>query len=151
VALIVLVGLAFGLWNVLAAAESGQLNLSTALRVLVVWSLAAIPFLAFHGLRRRKAYGRWLSVLILLFWLGSQIRIHPNPFSLGQDDCGGGPVPCFQYSNPAQEQGAREARIAVEGGIIVLVFRLVFAKSVKAYFQSPLLAAGTPSQETTGA
>ena len=152
-ALMFIVGGAFILWNTLAitASESGKFNAGTVLRqALLLCALVAIPLLALHGLWRRKVYGRWLSIVILLVWLGSSILMHPNPFSLGQEDCRTGPVPCFQYSNRTQEEGARAGRLAVEAGLLVLIFKLAFAKSVKDYFQSSFIAESNPSRETTG-
>jgi hypothetical protein len=76
--------------------------------------------------------------------------MHPNPFSLGQDDCVSGPLPCFQYSNRDQEAGARAARITEEAALLVLIFNMVFAKSVKYYFQTPLTAASNQSAAGPG-
>lgn len=75
----------------------------------------------------------------MLISLATAIHIHPNPFSLGQDDCGR-PMPCLQYSNLTQEKAARAWRIAEDVGLLILIFNMLCSKSVRNYFQLGLPA-----------
>jgi hypothetical protein len=153
VLLTLVVGGALGFWNILSkqtAYSPIQLVIELVFFTARLAAILALPFLAFRGLQHRKAYGRWLGLLILIALLGEEIAMHPNPFSLGQDDCGKGPLPCFQYSNPDQEMGAATARILIEISLFVLISRMAFAKSVKAFFQAPVGDEPIESPETAG-
>ena len=91
-------------------------------------SLIALFVVAFWGLQKRESYGRWLSAGILLSYWGLSIytSIHPTP----------GPLPTFDidYSNPGERAGALIAAVLWNSGFFILLFELVFGKSVRRFF-----------------
>ena len=91
-------------------------------------SLIALFVVAFWGLQKRESYGRWLSLGILLSYWGVCIyaAFHPTP----------GPLPTFDidYSNPGERSGALIAAVMWNSGFFILLFELVFGKSVMRFF-----------------
>jgi len=140
-----LVGGAISIWQTLTAAKEPSLSPAAVLPMLffeVAWQtvLLTLASVGFVGLRRRKAYGRWLSLATLVLWLSFIVYLQPNPFHLGQDN--GNAPSWLQYSNRDQMVGAVYGRVSLQVFLLILIFRMAFAKSVKVFFQKNEVGAG---------
>jgi hypothetical protein len=82
-----------------------------------------------------RSYGRWLSLAVLVLWLGFELYQQPNPFYIGQDNCGNGPLHCFEYSNREQMIGGMITRVLIYVFLLILILRMAFANSIKIFFQ----------------
>ena len=106
------------------------------LRTLLVYGvmLGVVLLLAtaFWGLAKRKSYGRWLSVLLLLSFSGLLILMKLRRPS--------GPYQYYEYDNPAQLAGAIIVQVLLHGLILFLILRLSFSKSVRQFFQKEIRA-----------
>jgi len=147
---IVQIWLAFLLLGGVAAAmlESGRLITigsqgETAGKPFVLFTTFFVAFIAaylgvvgaaFVGLQRRKAYGRWLAIAILVAFLAYDVYEHPNPLALEQENCGNSPL-CFHYDNEGELEGARDARAVMDSANLILIWRMISAKSVKRFFE----------------
>ena len=112
--------------------------LSYWLRVLLTvlnWSLILGLFaFAFRGLQKRKPYGRWISLGLLFLWWGFNLYSALEPGHSGlRGTPSNGPIPTFPISD-AELPGAIIAEILVQLFLLTLIFRLLFAKSVKDFF-----------------
>ena len=100
-------------------------------RTLLVYGamLGVVLLLAitFWGLVKRKNYGRWLSVFLLLLFWGLLVLMKLRRPS--------GPYQYHEYDNAAQLAGAVFVQILLHGLILLLLVRLSFSKSVREFFR----------------
>ena len=102
----------------------------TLLVYAVMLGVVLLLAIAFWGLAKRKNYGRWLSVsLLLLFW-GLLILMKLRRPS--------GPYQYYEYDNPAQLAGAVIVQVLLHGLILLLILRLSFSKSVREFFRKEI-------------
>jgi hypothetical protein len=128
---IALLGLLFIFaWFVMLVAivkSTGGFNLGIlAVTVLYLGFLLGLSF-SFFGLQKRKTWGRWLSIGVLLvvwfIFLTAQVA---------QTD---GPIKRYEYSNSTERMAGMATSIAISAGMLALPLTLVFSRKVRAYFQ----------------
>jgi hypothetical protein len=108
-----------------------ELSIVRIMIIYAVWlSIVLLLAVAFWGLAKRKNYGRWLSVLSLLFFWGLIILIKLRRPS--------GPYQYYEYDNPAQLAGAVIVQVLLHGLILFLILRLSFSKSVREFFRKDI-------------
>jgi len=98
------------------------LMLSTIFRL----GLVALFFFAFWGLARRRKYGRWLSVAIVVLMIIFSIA--------GQVFRPSGPVEYYEYENSAERVGGMFGAAVVYGLLGLLLYHLCFSDSVADFF-----------------
>jgi hypothetical protein len=103
-------------------------------RTLLVYGMIlgiVLPLaIASWGLAKRKNYGRWLSVfLLLLFWALLILMKVRRP---------SGPYQHYEYDNPAQLAGAVIVQVVLHGLILLLILRLSFSKRVGEFFREEI-------------
>ncbi len=102
----------------------------TLLVYVVMLGVVLLLAIAFWGLAKRRNYGRWLSVfLLLLFW---------GPLVLIQLRRPSGPYQYYEYDNPTQIAGAVIVQVLLHGLILLLILRLSFSKTVKEFFRKEI-------------
>jgi hypothetical protein len=102
----------------------------SVIAILIAFSLTmGIVFLfvyAFWGLAKRRKYGKWLGVLCLtLIWallLFSQLWPSSGPYKR------------FEYDNATQAAAGKATQVVLHGLLLLLIFRLAFAKKVNEFF-----------------
>ena len=133
--LLVLVGIPFTLMAMLGIlrafgaiieVETSREALALYAGILLSIGMVFLFVFAFWGLARRKRYGRWFSVAIVVFFLGSNI--------LGQFYRPQGPIGYYEYENANQQMGGIFATIIIVGLFGFLLYRLVFGESVSDFF-----------------
>ncbi len=93
--------------------------------LLAMSLLAGLPTAAFWGLMKRKHWGRWLAILLLLLLWGYAFysQLYPSPNA-------------YKFNNEAQRTGGLIGMAWVHIVLATLIFRLAFAKKVIRFFQS---------------
>jgi hypothetical protein len=89
--------------------------------------MVSLFIFAFVGLVRRRRYGRWFSVAIVLYFLGAGII---SQFYRPQ-----GPIGYYEYDNETERMGGIFATILIAGLLGLLLYRLVFGESVADFFR----------------
>lgn len=119
-------------------------SLEILLRAIVVsGGVSAILFFTFWGLLRRKRYGRWLGVMSLALLLGLLLVGEQSRVIYGYILSGGHveramPAEYYDFSNDAQLIGAATFTVLLHLSLLLLIFRLAFARSVKRFFHPEL-------------
>lgn len=113
--------------TIVGAAVGGSIILSFVLLLLV----------AFWGLAKRKMYGRWLSLISLIFlWVFFAITQYFPP---------AGAWKRYEFNNTAELVGAAIFQACVHAVFLILTLRLVFARKVVEFFRRD---AESPSSES---
>jgi hypothetical protein len=99
----------------------------TLLVYAVMLGVVLVLTIASWGLAKRKNYGRWLSVFLLLLFWGLLILMKLRRPS--------GPYQYYEYDNPAQLAGAVVVQVLLHGLILFLILRLSFSRSVREFFR----------------
>jgi hypothetical protein len=102
----------------------------TLLVYAVMLGVVLVVAIASWGLAKRKNYGRWLSVFLLLLFLGLLLLIKLRRPS--------DPYQYYEYDNPAQLAGAVIVQVVLHGLILLLILRLSFSKSVSEFFRKEI-------------
>jgi hypothetical protein len=102
------------------------------LRPLIVFPIilgfACLLLLAFWGLVKRQAYGRWLGLvsLILLWGLILYMQLYPST----------GPWKRYEFNSPAERAGGVVGQVLISAVFLILILRLAFAKRVAEFFRN---------------
>jgi hypothetical protein len=121
-------------------------SLEILLRAIVVsGGISTILFFTFWGLLRRKRYGKWLGVMSLalllgLFLIGEQSRVIYGYILSGGQVKRAMPAGYYDFSNDAQLIGAATFHVLLHLSLLVLIFRLAFARSVGRFFHNSELS-----------
>jgi hypothetical protein len=102
----------------------------TLLVYAVMLGVVLVLAIASWGLAKRKNYGRWLSVFLLLLFWGLLLLMKLRRPS--------GPYQYYEYDNPAQLAGAVIVQVVLHGLILLLILRLSFSKSVREFFRKEI-------------
>lgn len=107
--------------------EGGELG-RYLLGMAILFALVSTWAVAFWGLVKRRAWGRWLGLasLIMIWAILTYSQMYPT----------NGPYQRYEYSNDAQRAGALSARIAIQVLFILLMLWVAFSKKVTSYFQN---------------
>ncbi len=103
--------------------------------------ISTISFFTFWGLLRRKRYGKWLGVMSLALLLGLLLISEQSRVIYGYILSGGHvkramPAGYYDFSNDAQLIGAATFNVLLHLSLLLLIFRLAFARSVKGFFHN---------------
>jgi len=126
----------------LLSGASKCLSLEILLRAIVVsGGISTILFFTFWGLLRRKRYGKWLGVTSLALLLGLLLIGEQSRMIYGYILSGGQvkramPAGYYDFSNDAQLVGAATFNVLLHLSLLVLIFRLAFARSAKRFFHN---------------
>jgi hypothetical protein len=107
---------------------------------LYIAIITSITTFTLWGLHKRKVYGRWLGVGLLILLLGLMLRspssrmAYTYIFSLGSKR-EALPPSYYEYSNQSQLMGGITATLLFDAGLLLLILRLAFAKPAKRYFE----------------
>jgi hypothetical protein len=121
-------------------------SLEILLRAIVVsGGISTILFFTFWGLLRRKRYGKWLGVMSLALLLGLLLIGEQSRMIYGYILSGGQvkrdmPAGYYDFSNDAQLIAAATFHVLLHLSLLVLIFRLAFAKSVGRFFHNSELS-----------
>ena len=102
----------------------------TLLVYAVMLGVVLVLAIASWGLAKRKNYGRWLSVFLLLLFWGLLVLMKLRRPS--------GPYQYYEYDNPAQVAGAVIVQVVLHGLILLLILRLSFSKSLREFFRKEI-------------
>lgn len=95
--------------------------------VAIIFSFVLLLVIAFWGLAKRKMFGRWLGlILLILLWVLFAITQYFPP---------AGPWKRYEFDNTAQLVGATIFQACVHGLFLVLILRLGFARNMAEFFR----------------
>ena len=96
--------------------------------LVLIIELATLAMLitAFWGLATKRMYGRWLSLIMLIFWWAIMLlsQLYPSP----------GPIKPYEYDNRVERISGSVTQVAVHGFFLILIFRLATARKVSDFF-----------------
>jgi len=128
-------GLLAGLWLLaaplvlLTAGRSGESLGHAAVRASPACVFGLLFLVGFWGLLRRRAYGRWVSLLCLALLVVG--------LGIGQLQ----ELRSSEYETAAERAGALTAYAAIDGALLAVVLRLAFSRRVGRF-----LKRGSPGQ-----
>lgn len=109
-------------------AEGTAWGVRQILFLFVELATLVILIKAFWGLARKKTYGRWLSLVILIFFWAIMLlsQLYPSP----------GPIKPYEYDNRVERLSGSATQVVIHGFFLILIFRLATARKVSDFFRS---------------
>lgn len=100
----------------------------------VIFFLVGVTYLGFtfYGLQKRKSYGRWLAVGLLVYMLLPMLRRMLVLWGVLAPL--NGPLPTLEPGSPAQAAGQQMGSLLVFVGIGLLFVRLIWGQRAKRFF-----------------
>lgn len=101
-----------------------------AVGIAIFVSFIVLLLVAFWGLAKRKIFGRWLSVVLLIVLWGF--------FIIAQHFPPAGPWKRYEVDNTAQMVGAAIVQACAHALFLVLILRLSFGRKVAQFFRGEI-------------